>query len=73
MKKRLKNILLGIKDGCAPNVEKSVNKDEQGKVQVNVARLISAVLSFLVMIAGLTGLIPWEKALAFLKMLLMAV
>lgn len=73
MKKKLINILLGIKDGVFPSVENSVKRDEKGTPHLNTARMVAGVLSWLVMIAALLGFLPWESVLAFLKMLLMAV
>lgn len=69
MKTRIKDVLLGLMDGILPGVRSSIQKTNDGQMDVNFARLFASLLGYACFIALLKGWISIEQAIDVLKIL----
>jgi hypothetical protein len=69
MKKRTKSILLGIADGFLPGVFSSIKKSNEGQIEVNKTRLMTSILSYVVLVLTIRGKISIDKAVEIIKIL----
>ena len=69
MRRKIVSILLGIMDALLPSLTHSLEKKEDGKNDINLARFMAALLSWTITIASIAGWIEWHQALELLKML----
>lgn len=67
---KIKDILFGLIDGITPGIGKSIQKTNEGQMQINKARLIACLLAYGCFIGVIKGWIKLEQAAEILKVLL---
>lgn len=69
MNQKIKSVLLGLIDGILPGVRSSIQKTNEGQMEINYARLFASVLGYGCFVALLKGWITLDTAISVLKIL----